>query len=69
MLPLSTREEQIYDIYREAILSNTPVPRMRDIAAQLQLSYTSVHTYTTRIIEKGYLVRKSQKVLELPATE
>lgn len=62
---LSQREAQIYSIYRVHILANQPIPTMKRIAADLNISYTAVNTYTRRIIEKGYLIRESQRVLKL----
>jgi len=69
MLPLSRREQQIFDTYKEAITSKQKLPTMREIGASLGISYTAVNTYTKRIIEKGYLIRKSQNVLVLANQE
>lgn len=59
MVPLSQREAEIYAIYKAAILNKEKIPTIREIAATLGLSYTAVHTYTNRIIAKGYLIRTS----------
>lgn len=38
---------------------------MREVGASLGISYTAVNTYTNRIIDKGYLIRESQRVLKI----
>lgn len=59
MQELSARELEIYNIYKDAILRNEKIPTLRELADDLGLSYTAVHTYTNRIIAKGYLIRTS----------
>lgn len=65
MIPLSPREITLYDIYKNAILKGHKIPSMREIANILGISKTAVHTYTTRIILKGHLVRVSSAELKL----
>lgn len=69
MLPLTSRELEIYTLYKSAIEANQKLPTIREIAKQLNISYTAVHTYLGRVIEKGYLVRVVPQALKLAELE
>lgn len=68
--PLNEKEQAMYDYIVRSIKENGFAPSVRDIKIALGVRSTStVHTYLSRLEEKGYIYKEGNKSRTLRTTE